>query len=172
MKKAGILLIAFCMTLSALSGCASQSAALSEPGASPIPSPSQDPSAEGVALTEQALPTDGENPGILLSPKPKTLTTEMKQFSLLIANNTDRDYSTDYVQKLMKRTDEVWTEVPLLTEAVSLALLVIPAGEIVDIPFDLEYHYDPLEPGTYRIYKTFVDSDGGLVEAYCEFDLF
>ncbi|MDO4573032.1 MAG: hypothetical protein Q4C13_06655, partial [Clostridia bacterium] len=114
--------------------------------------------------------TDGT--GIRISPKPKTVTTEMDAVTLLIVNETDRDYSTDYVQKLEKLVDGAWQELPLTTEAVSLALLVVPAGEMVEYVFDFAHHYAPLEPGSYRIVKTFVDADGAAVEALCAFDMF
>ena len=161
-------LMSFCLTtlttFAILSGCAPAAA---QPAATTAPTTA--PSAAVESSQPQPANTEG---AILISTKPKTVTTEMEQVTLLIANNTDKTYSTDYVQKLEQLVSGQWKEVPLTNEAVSLALLVIPAGEIMDYSFDFVNHYAPLEKGTYRIMKTFVDDEGNKLEATCEFDLF
>lgn len=180
MHKMVLLILVLMLAVTALFGCAAASAEPAEvlPDITAAPEPDAAPAVPAAGLetadaaeSEAALAIDPQA-GILMSTMPKTVTTEMEQVTVLVANQTDKDYSMDYVQKLEKLENGQWTEVPLTTDAASLALLVIPAGEIMDFTFDFAYHYEKLEHGSYRICKTFVDAEGNALEAYCPFDLF
>lgn len=155
MKKTTVLLTAALLALTAILGCAAST---------PAPAPAVTEPAEQAAEAPAAV--------ITISTKPKTVTTEMAQLMLLIRNDSGKTYSTDYVQKLEVLTDGVWQEVPLTTEAVSLALVAVPSGELTEYEFDFENHYAPLTAGRYRITKTFLDGEGGSLTAACEFDMF
>ena len=177
MKKVGMVLLALLLTLSTLAGCTAATAdSQIETSPAPTLSPEQEALPEnedgGAAALEEEQGSPVSESGILMSVKPKTVTTEMEQVTVIVVNQTDKDYSMDYVQKLEQLTDGEWKEVPLTTEAASLALLVVPAGEMMEFTFDFAYHYDKLERGTYRIVKTFVDKDGGNIEAFCQFEMF
>ncbi len=167
MKKIVILTMSLMMLAGVLFGCtapAKQPAATAEP-AEATSTPAGLP---GDAAEDAAVPVDSK---IELYIKQKTVTTETEAVQLIIINGSDKTYSYDYVQKLERKNDDgSWEVVPLTNEAVSLALLVIAAGETQEQTFDFANHYEPLTRGTYRIVKTFVDENGGNVEVNCEFE--
>ena len=164
MKKLFVLLIAVTM----LAGCvapAQQPVATAAPTAQPETSPTNaaEPQAEGAPTAALSA--------IQLYIKQKTVTIETEQVTLIIINSSDQSYTYDYVQKLERKNDDgTWETVPLTTEAVSMALMTIGAGETQEQVFDFANHFEPLTHGTYRIVKTFVDESGVAADAYCEFD--
>lgn len=183
MKKTWICMTLM-MTLTIFAGCASAGAAQVD-NAAPVPTealrveaegteqqPLETESLETAALVESEEESAMPENTIAMYVKPRTVTTEMEQVTVIIKNDTDKDYSMDYVQKLEMLVDGAWQEVPLTTDAASMALLVIPAGEMMDFVFDFAYHYEPLQRGTYRILKTFVDQEGNALESDCQFDMF
>lgn len=156
MKKSFMIWMALLLLTAALMGCAAPAAPVA------TPAPSESPAAEDAAPTT----------GITMSVKPKTVTLEMEQVTVLVANNTDKDYNMGYEQRLQKKTGDTWEDVPLTNEAATMNLLTIPAGEMMDFTFDFVNHYENLEHGTYRIVKVMTDMEGNSTEVTCEFDMF
>ena len=182
MKKFQLILLTLTMVITALMGCAvppqqpaatlEPTADVEQPASSPVASAPVSPADEtpqGAAASVTANPI---NEYVQLYIKQKTVTTETETVTLIIINSGEETYSYDYVQRLeRKNADGTWETVPLTNDAVSLALLVISGGETQEQVFDFANHYEPLERGAYRIVKTFVKVDGGLSDAYCEFDM-
>lgn len=168
MKK----LLVFTIAALLLAGCATTA---NPPAAAASPETSADMPA-ATPKPQDALTTPGSETQEAAGPiqiyiKQKTVTTATEEVTLVIINSSDKTYSYDYVQKLERRkADGTWEKVELTNEAVSLALLVIPAGETQEQAFDFKNHFEPLTRGTYRIVKTFVNEADGAIDVTCEFD--
>lgn len=176
MKKLSMILLTASIAFMALLGCAVPA---KEPASTPEPAANMDqPASTPTSLTQSAaegaavpVPQETENEDIEIYIKQKTVTTETESVTLIIINGGEETYSYDYVQKLERKNAEgAWETVPLTNDAVSLALLTIAGGETQEQVFDFANHYEPLERGSYRIVKTFVNITGGVSNAYCEFD--
>lgn len=181
-KKIIAVLTALAVLLLTVACTPAQKPVTQTPTAAPTADAAQDATLAPDTTDDPDAVTDGQDAagtedavtvtGVGIAVKPKTVTTEMTEITLLIANNSGKTYSTDYVQTLEVLKDGKWETVPLTSEAVALGLIIVPDGELTEFTFDFANHYAALEKGTYRITKTFLDDAGGSITAACEFDLF
>ncbi len=96
------------------------------------------------------------NSNILLSVKENNIQKNAEALTLIIANQTAKEYSYGYEQVLEVKINGVWYHVPLKEEAAWIELAVILGGNAVqEMNFELQNFYEVLSPGEYRIVKTF-----------------
>lgn len=139
-----------------------------EPAADPADTPVEDMP----TLDANLDPDAASDKAITMELKQKTVNAANESFMIFITNNSTEHYSYDYVNRLEKKDGESYSPVAPQSEAVAMALLHIPAGETQEYEFVLAGYYENLEPGSYRIVKTFVSDAGEQVNATLEFEIF
>ena len=111
------------------------------------------------------------NEAVQMFIKQKTVTDATEELALFIENSSDRDFSFDAVSRLEVLLDGHWYLLPPKSDAVTMQLYHLPANGSEETSFVLAGNYDKLSEGTYRIIKTFVDSEGDTACAAAEFSI-
>ena len=103
--------------------------------------------------------------------KQKTVTDATEELALFIENLSDREFSFDAAARLEVLLDGHWYLLPPKSDAMTMQLYHLPANGSEEASFVLAGNYDKLTEGSYRIIKTFVDSEGDMACAAAEFTI-
>lgn len=149
MKKLFAVIIMLCIMF-ALCSCAAKSSEL-----------------KNLQLSE--LDTARVNDPVQMFIKQKTVTDATEEVVLYIENLGDRDFSFDAAARLEILKDGHWYLLPAKSDAMTMQLYHLSANGSEEAAFVIAGNYDKLGEGSYRIVKTFVDSEGSLCYAAAEF---
>lgn len=111
------------------------------------------------------------NEAVQMFIKQKTVTDATEELVLFIENLGDKEYSFDAVARLEVLLDGHWYLLSPKSDAVTMQLYHLPANGNEEASFVLAGNYDKLIEGSYRIIKTFVDSEGDMSCAAAEFTI-
>ena len=111
------------------------------------------------------------NEAVQMFIKQKTVTDATEELALFIENLSDREFSFDAAARLEVLLDGHWYLLPPKSDAMTMQLYHLPANGSEEAPFVLAGNYDKLTEGSYRIIKTFVDSEGDMACAAAEFTI-
>lgn len=111
------------------------------------------------------------NEAVQMFIKQKTVTDATEELVLYIENLGDREYSFDAAARLEVLLDGHWYLLPPKSDAMTMQLYHLPAGGSEEASFVIAGNYDKLPEGSYRIVKTFVDSEGLMACAAAEFSI-
>lgn len=109
------------------------------------------------------------NEAVQMFIKQKTVTDATEELALFIENLSDREFSFDAAARLEVLLDGHWYLLPPKSDAMTMQLYHLPANGSEEASFVLAGNYDKLTEGSYRIIKTFVDSEGDMACAAAEF---
>ena len=109
------------------------------------------------------------NEAVQMFIKQKTVTDATDELALFIENLSDREFSFDAAARLEVLLDGHWYLLPPKSDAMTMQLYHLPANGSEEASFVLAGNYDKLTEGSYRIIKTFVDSEGDMAYAAAEF---
>lgn len=124
-------------------------------------SPQLDPSSYGA---------EQENMDIQMSVVENSVVSDAESVSLAISNESDKEYTYSAASTLEVKQDGAWYVVePKETIMWIEIAFVIQPGEIKEENVTLNEFYGTLEPGSYRIVKSFNDSDGQSLVAFSAF---
>ena len=109
--------------------------------------------------------------GIVMRITDETVTTETDSVMVEYVNNTDTEVVFGEEPHLEIESEGSWYVVPVREDAawVEIAYILPPNGSD-EKEFSLKSYYEKLNPGHYRIVKTFF-ADSGNVTAAAEFDI-
>lgn len=158
MKKISILIAVLCV-IGLLSGCGQTAA----PETSPAPSYDK----SELMLSEYSGAELSQD--ILIHFNGEGQISGKGEISLSYENTGDRDYTYTALQRLEVLIDGDWYMVPDAQNFVTMQIFTAPADSSVEQDFRFEDRYEPLLPGTFRILKSFSDSDGNQAVAWLEF---
>ena len=109
--------------------------------------------------------------GIVMTPGDETVTTNTKSVTIEYANNTDKEYIFGEEPRLEIKQNDGWYVIPLKEDAAWNDIgYVLPPGGVEQKPFSLEFFYQKLSPGHYRIVKEFYANGEGMTTA-AEFNI-
>ena len=111
------------------------------------------------------------NEAVQMFIKQKTVTDATEELALFIENLSDREFSFDAAARLEVLLDGHWYLLPPKSDAMTMQLYHLPANGSEEASFVLAGNYDKLTEGSYRIIKTFVDSEGDMACAAAEFTI-
>lgn len=111
------------------------------------------------------------NEAVQMFIKQKTVTDATEELALFIENLSDREFSFDAAARLEVLLDGHWYLLPPKSDAMTMQLYHLPANSSEEASFVLAGNYDKLTEGSYRIIKTFVDSEGDMACAAAEFTI-
>ena len=96
--------------------------------------------------------------GIEMRIKEESLTN--KSATIVIANNTEIDYSTDRKYRIDKNIDGSWYKISIKEDMVTtMESLPIFSGDSLELDLNWERCYGKFEPGKYRIVKNVTTDD-------------
>lgn len=124
--------------------------------------------AQSLAASEHG---DLKDTGIVMRVVDETVTSQTDSVTVEYTNNTDTQFAFGEEPHLEIKKDGGWYVVPVSKDAawVDIAYMLSP-NTSDEKAFSLKAFYGDLEPGQYRIVKTFF-ADGGDVAAAAEFDI-
>ena len=103
--------------------------------------------------------------------KQKTVTDETDEFTVVIENTTDVDYTYGVSQRLEIWKNSKWCVVEDNMAFATMQLLTLPAGATDELNFNVADHYGKLSDGRYRVVMVFSDHDGNQAIAAAEFGI-
>lgn len=147
MKKTALLLLTIWLILAA--------AACSVPALEPSPYGAEQKNTDiQMTVDEQAVAGDAES------------------VTLTITNTSDKEYTYGAASAIEAEQDGEWYVVEPKEELFWIAIAyIIAPGETNEEGVTLNEFYGPLEPGNYRIVKTFTDPDGSSLTAFGTFSV-
>lgn len=129
--------------------------------------------AQGPDIGSLTLSEYGElnDAGIVMRIVDETVTTRTDSVTIAYSNHTDTEVVFGKEPHLEIENEGSWYVVPVKEDAAWEEIAyILPPGESEEKEFALKSYYGTLDPGHYRIVKTFF-SDSGNVTAAVEFDI-
>jgi hypothetical protein len=129
--------------------------------------------AQGLEIDNPVLSEHSElkDAGIAMRIADKMLTTETDSLMIEYINNTDIEVTYGEEPHLEIESNGSWYVVPIKEDAAweDIGYILLP-NESDEKEFSLKFYYENLNPGHYRIIKTFF-ADGSNLVATVEFDI-
>lgn len=128
---------------------------------------------KGLDIDSLALSEYGElkDAGIVMRIVDEAVTTETDSVMIEYTNNTDTDVMFGEEPHLEIESEGSWYVVPVKEDAAwDDMAYILPSNGSNEKEFPLKFFYENLNPGHYRIVKTFF-ADSGNVAAAAEFDI-
>ncbi len=120
---------------------------------------------------EETEYTNLEDTGIVMSVADESVTTDTPSLTIEYTNQTDVEYVYGLEPHLEIQKEGIWYVIPLREDAAWNDIgLILPPDGTSEEDFSLEYFYEGLIPGHYRVIKTLY-ADGNGVTAAAEFDI-
>lgn len=112
-----------------------------------------------------------DDAGIVMSITDESVTTETDTVMIEYINNTDTEVVFGEEPYLEIESEGSWYVVPIKEDVAWVAIgYILPPGGSDEKEFSLKFYYENLDPGHYRIIKTFFADSGNIVAAV-EFDI-
>lgn len=128
----------------------------------------QAPDIDSLALSEHGELVDA---GLVMRIADETVTTETDTVVIGYTNNTDIEFVFGEEPRLEIESEGGWYVVPVKEAAAWEDIgYILPPNESEEKEFSLKFFYENLNPGHYRIVKTFF-ADGNSTAVAVEFDI-
>lgn len=128
---------------------------------------------QGLDIDSLALSEYGglKDVGIVMRITDETVTTKTDSVTIEYINNTDTEVMFGEEPHLEIESNGRWYAVPVKEDAAWVDIgYILPPNGSDEKEFSLKFYYKNLNPGHYRIIKTFF-TDNGNVAAAVEFDI-
>lgn len=107
---------------------------------------------------------------IQMAVKEQAVKGDVASVTLTITNASDKEYTYGAMSAIETQKDGAWEEVKPVADLMWIEIAyVIAPDESNEEKVTIKANYGTLEPGNYRIVKTFTSQDGSNVTAYGEF---
>ncbi len=120
--------------------------------------------------TEPLVKPSQSSGDIQMTVKEQAVSGDVESVTLTITNASDKDYTYGAMSSIEAEKDGAWAEIKPVADLMWIEIAyVISPDQSNEEKVTIKANYGTLEPGIYRIVKTFTSEDGSNLTAYGEF---